>query len=237
MHVMAVNCGKYRSRSVGSVSNLNFNATAFQESLTAAVKSTSGMSLEDANPPLGRTISDTMKEEAELRRSGSGGAGGSDGWENMSADNQAMDIGTPTTSGTPAPTSLALALTLGNTPSKAELEKVDDFIRKQSQRTTTESLPHLAISNSSRTALYLLSPYCTGSINNCVDCDLVIGPVAGTLILSDCERVRLSVMTRKIILRNCLDCVVSCSTLSPVIIAGDSRGLMIGKHTTILLLY
>jgi hypothetical protein len=88
-------------------------------------------------------------------------------------------------------------------------------------------LPHCAVSFSSRAALYLLSPYASASITSCSDCDIVLGAVAGVVVVSGCERVRLSVACRKLVAHSCLDCEFFVGCLTPSVVAGDCRGLLV----------
>jgi hypothetical protein len=53
-----------------------------------------------------------------------------------------------------------------------------------------DTLPQLTISNCSNAAIYLLAPFACANIHNCCDCEIVIGSVAGALILSNCERLQ-----------------------------------------------
>jgi hypothetical protein len=51
-------------------------------------------------------------------------------------------------------------------------------------------LPQLSISNCSNAAIYLLGPFSCANISHCVDCEIVVGAIAGGLILSNCERIQ-----------------------------------------------
>jgi len=201
VHAMAVSIGRSRSRSA--------TASSFQESLTAAVRSASGLSLDEAN--------NTSSKEAFS-------PGATSSWYESGMDTScSMDRDDSTSS---------LQSVQSNVLSRADYEKVGDLIDALKTKTTTETLPHMNVQNCSHTSVYLLSPYATGSVTNCSDCELITGPVAGTIIIADCERVRVTTVARKVILRNCFDCVINCQTLSPVIVAGDSRGLLVGPYNT-----
>jgi hypothetical protein len=200
VHAMAVNSSRRDSRSRSGT------ASSFQESLTAAVRSASGMTLDEAS----------NKDMFSPNATSSWCDGGMDTSCSMDRDDS----------------SSGLQSVQSNVLSLAEYEKVGDFIDALKMKTTTESLPHLNMQSCAHTSIYVLSPYATGSIANCSDCEVVTGPVAGTLIVADCERVRLTTVARKIILRNCYDCVINCQTVSPVIVAGDSRGLLVGPYNT-----
>jgi hypothetical protein len=60
----------------------------------------------------------------------------------------------------------------------------------------------------------------------------VIGAVAGVVVVSGCERLRLSVACRKLVAHNCLECEFSVATLSPSIISGDTRSLVFGESVS-----
>ena len=85
------------------------------------------------------------------------------------------------------------------------------------------------LSNCIRTNLYLLSPYTFASVSSCSDSEVVLGAVAGVVVMSGCERVQLTVACRKLILWNCKDCDLKVATLTPTIVSGDCRGLTFGK--------
>jgi len=90
------------------------------------------------------------------------------------------------------------------------------------------NLPHGLVAQCSRTSLYLLAPYSCVTIASCSDCEIVVGAVAGALVVTGCERVRISGTCRKLVVHSCLDCEISVATLSPAVISGDSRGLLVG---------
>ena len=94
------------------------------------------------------------------------------------------------------------------------------------------SLPQLTISAAAGTSLYLLSPYQHGSVVACHDCEVIVGAVAGALIVANCERVRLTVSCRKLIVHNCVDCEFYIASASPSIVSGDSRHLSFAPHNT-----
>jgi hypothetical protein len=94
------------------------------------------------------------------------------------------------------------------------------------------SLPQLTLSNCSKSIMYLLSPYMCGNITNSSDCELVIGAVSGTLIVSGCERLKLTVACNKLIVHNCLECEIHLACINPTVISGDSRSLLFGPYNT-----
>lgn len=94
----------------------------------------------------------------------------------------------------------------------------------------SKGFPVLTVSQCSGSTMYLLMPYSSASINSCSDSEIVVGAVAGAVIVSGCERVRISVACRKLVIHNCLDCIFNVATLSTSTISGDSRSLVFGPH-------
>jgi Tubulin binding cofactor C len=92
-----------------------------------------------------------------------------------------------------------------------------------------KELPGLSISNSDHATLYMLGPYGSASITGCSDCEIIIGAVAGAIVVTGCERVRVSAMCRKLTVHNSLECEFNVATLTPSIISGDCRSLLVGK--------
>jgi hypothetical protein len=91
------------------------------------------------------------------------------------------------------------------------------------------ALPQLFLSECKRAQLYLVSPYYSASLSGCEDCDIVIGAVFGAVIVNGCERMKITVACRKLIVLNCLECEFHVATLGTTIIGGDSRGLSFGR--------
>ena len=81
-----------------------------------------------------------------------------------------------------------------------------------------------------RMTIYLLGAYSTLTVSSCVDCDIVVGAVSGSVVMSACERVNITVACRKMILWSCHDCEIKIATLTPTILTGDCRGLVFGKR-------
>ena len=90
-------------------------------------------------------------------------------------------------------------------------------------------LPHLVIKGCTRSALYFLSPFSSASIIDCHDCEIIVGPVSGVVILSGCVKTKLSVLCRKLIVKSSFDCIFYLGTLSPTLINGDSHSLRFGR--------
>jgi hypothetical protein len=95
-------------------------------------------------------------------------------------------------------------------------------------------LPPLYLNNCVRSKMYLISPYHSVTINGCSDCEIIIGAVFGAVIISDCERVTITCACRKLLILNCLDCAFNIATLSATIIAGDTRGIVVGTFLIFL---
>ena len=92
----------------------------------------------------------------------------------------------------------------------------------------TAGLPRAFVAMCSRTSIHLLAPYSSVTIASCSDCEIVVGAVSGALIVTGCERVKVTATCRKLITHSCLDCEISVATLSSTIVSGDSRGLLFG---------
>lgn len=93
-----------------------------------------------------------------------------------------------------------------------------------------QTLPQLFLSYYNRSKIYMISPYYGATITGCMDSDILIGAVYGAVIVNGCERVRLTVACRRLVVINCLECEFQVATLSPTVIIGDCRNLTIGPH-------
>ena len=114
---------------------------------------------------------------------------------------------------------------------RSSLEKADideKYADAHNERMT--KLPSLNICNCSNTTLYMMSPYFSAVISGCSDAEIIIGSVAGALTVTGCERVKITVACRKLLVNNCLECSFNVATLSPSIVLGDSRSLIIGPY-------
>ena len=100
--------------------------------------------------------------------------------------------------------------------------------RRRREGGSIACLPPLNISTSQGAHMLFLSAYSCASITNCSDCEIVIGAVSGAVVLHGCERIKITVACRKLIVHNCLECEIYLATLSPSVIAGDSRSLTFG---------
>lgn len=90
-------------------------------------------------------------------------------------------------------------------------------------------LPICWISDCSQTSLYLLCPYSSVTISNCQDVTIVLGAVGGAVVCQNCERVRISVACRKLVVSNCVDCEYNIATLTASIISSDCENLSFGN--------
>jgi Tubulin binding cofactor C len=100
--------------------------------------------------------------------------------------------------------------------------------RRRRRREGAASLPHLSINTSQGGHMHFLSAYSCVSISNCSDCEIVIGAVSGAVVVHGCERIKLTVACRKLIVQNSLECDLHVAALSASVIAGDSRSLIFG---------
>jgi len=101
---------------------------------------------------------------------------------------------------------------------------------KESLSFKSKPLPSFSVNNCLKSSIYLLSPYVSGSISSCRDTEIVLGTVSGAVILIGCERVKISVVCRKLVIYNCLECEIYLATLTPTVIIGDSRNLLFGPY-------
>ena len=96
------------------------------------------------------------------------------------------------------------------------------------------SLPSLTMSSCCKSSSYVLCPLSYVTITACSDSSITLGAVAGVVLISGCERVRITVACGKLIVRNCLDCSFNLACLCPTTVLGDSRGLIFGKRIALL---
>ena len=100
--------------------------------------------------------------------------------------------------------------------------------RRKNKGASAGCLPSLSVTASQGGYMHFLSAYSCVSITNCSDCEIVVGAVSGAVVLNSCERIKLTVACKKLIVQNCLECDLSVATLSASVIAGDSRSLIFG---------
>jgi hypothetical protein len=134
-------------------------------------------------------------------------------------------------------------LSLGSKPEGKRLVVPDEDITRMSlqdewrtvrgrERRRVQELPPLYIQGCFGTCLYYLGPYSNVSITNCNDCHVVLGAVSGVVRMVGCERIRLTVVTRKVLIVSCLDCVLNLSCLLPTILAGENKGIIVGPYNS-----
>ena len=107
--------------------------------------------------------------------------------------------------------------------------------RRKNRGAGVGCLPSLSITASQGGYMHFLSVYSCVSITNCSDCEIVIGAVSGAVVLNSCERIKLTVACKKLIVQNSLECDLSVATLSASVIAGDSRSLIFGTIPVIMI--
>lgn len=108
------------------------------------------------------------------------------------------------------------------------VETLDHFSGEGNFTDAALSSPILLLSGNCKAHCYLLSVYSSATLNCCADCEIVIGAVGGIVVVIGCERLRLTVACRKLILINCLDCDIHVASLTASIICGVCRGLSFG---------
>lgn len=91
------------------------------------------------------------------------------------------------------------------------------------------NLPPLYVQSCSGTNLYLLGAYSSVSVTNCIGCEIVIGAVHGVVRLVGCEKVRVTVACRKLVVVNCSDCTINVACVKPTVLVGENKALSIGS--------
>jgi len=91
-----------------------------------------------------------------------------------------------------------------------------------------ESLPQTFITNSWGSTIHDLAPHSFVYISGCSDCKIVLGAVCGAVVVNACERIKVSVVCHKLIVRNSIECKFHLACHSTTAICGDSRGLEFG---------
>jgi hypothetical protein len=121
--------------------------------------------------------------------------------------------------------------------SMESLEQLSDGIFSSDCTDISQSSSILLLQNCVRSNMYFLGLYSSCTITLCFDSEIVIGAVSGAVIISGCERIKLSVTCRKLILINCYDCDIQLATLTPTITTGVCRGITIGYYFLLCILY
>lgn len=107
-------------------------------------------------------------------------------------------------------------------------KSIDSFSQETVNRLA--NLPTLSVASCVKSTIYTLSPYSAGTISSCRETEIIVGAVSGVVVMIGCEKVKLSVVCRKLIIYNCVECEIYIANLSPTVIIGDSRSLSFGKH-------
>lgn len=107
---------------------------------------------------------------------------------------------------------------------KLESESLDDAPDGGIKR----DLPPLYVQSCSGTNLYLLGAYSSVAVTSCVGCEIVIGAVYGVVRVVGCDKVRLTVACRKLVLINCSECTINVASVKPAVLIGENKALSIG---------
>ncbi len=102
---------------------------------------------------------------------------------------------------------------------------------------TYSDIPPLYLQSCMGTSLYLLGSYSYATISNCIDCDIVVGAVSGSVRLIGCERVKLTISCKKLVVISCLECQINIACLQPSLLVGENKGLIVGKNYLCLKLF
>jgi hypothetical protein len=93
-----------------------------------------------------------------------------------------------------------------------------------------QDLPQLSVNASGNASMYLLSAYSTANLSYCTDGEVVIGAVAGTVVVSSCTNMSITVACRKLLVISCVNCIFNVATLSPSIISGEAKNITFGPY-------
>ena len=123
--------------------------------------------------------------------------------------------------------SLSLDGEINPLPINMSVPRLLNSIHNQSGR-----LHDICINACSDSHIYLLQPFEHVSISGCINCTIVIGAVAGLLHVVDCERTKITVAARRIIVSNCLDVLHFAFTPSKPLLVGDNRSCQFAPYNT-----
>ncbi|CAI5734718.1 unnamed protein product [Hyaloperonospora brassicae] len=70
------------------------------------------------------------------------------------------------------------------------------------------------------------------TISACKNCRIVTAPNTGILLMERCENVQLTCLSGLIRVSNCLDTCLNAYTLSPIIVSGETLGVVLGPYNT-----
>jgi len=108
-------------------------------------------------------------------------------------------------------------------------------VEQQTPNTTAPSsgrLHDLLISDCSDVHIYLLQPFEQATISGCTGCTVVVGAVAGLLHVVDCEKTKITVAARRILISNSSEVQLYVFTPSPPLLVGDNRTCQIAPYNS-----
>jgi Tubulin binding cofactor C len=88
------------------------------------------------------------------------------------------------------------------------------------------------ISDCTDVHMYLLQPFEHVTIAACTGCTIVVGAVAGMLHVVDCERTKITVAGRRVLVSNSCDVTLNVFTPSPPLLVGDNRTVQLAPYNT-----
>jgi TBCC domain-containing protein 1 len=100
------------------------------------------------------------------------------------------------------------------------------------ESTETQHLHDLVISDCSDAHFYLLQPFEHVTISFCTGCTIVVGAVAGSLYVLDCERTLLTSACRRLIVCNSSEVLSHVFTPSPPLLVGDNRSCQLAPYNS-----
>jgi TBCC domain-containing protein 1 len=93
-------------------------------------------------------------------------------------------------------------------------------------------LHDLTINACSDSHIYLLQSFEHVTISECTNCTIVIGAVAGLMHVLDCERTKITVAARRIVVNNCSDVLHYSFTPNKPLLVGDNRSCQFAPYNT-----
>jgi Tubulin binding cofactor C len=88
------------------------------------------------------------------------------------------------------------------------------------------------ISDCTDVHMYLLQPFEHVTIAACTGCTIVVGAVAGMLHVVDCEKTKITVAGRRVLVSNSCDVILNVFTPSPPLLVGDNRTCQLAPYNT-----
>jgi hypothetical protein len=99
----------------------------------------------------------------------------------------------------------------------------------ETDRESISGPAHCVITGCSSAHIYLLGPFLSLTISQCVDCEIMVGAVGGAVVLHACDRLILTTITRKLVAVSSQDCRFNIATLTPSLLAGDCKNIVFGN--------